>query len=129
MFHEWDDNLAFCPILHVLGLAFTDDAFASEWINCPEDLQTFRVPSHLQSLPLHWKESMLEIPVFRCAVSKGGQVITSPTKALQYATIANQNLRLGKSTGFKDPFRFYCLRKGAANAINSQYTLYFFVLF
>ncbi|KAI9770756.1 MAG: hypothetical protein M1840_003006 [Geoglossum simile] len=89
-----------------------------EWINCPEDLQTFQVPSHLQSLPLQWKESMLEIPVFRRAVSEGGQVITSPTKALQYATIANQNLRLGKSTGFKDPFRFYCLRRGAANAIN-----------
>ncbi|KAI9763720.1 MAG: hypothetical protein M1839_006318 [Geoglossum umbratile] len=118
VFHERDDNLAFCPILHVLGLAFADDAFASEWINCPEDLQTFQVPSHLQSLPLQWKESMLEIPVFRRAVSEGGQVITSPTKALQYATIANQNLRLGKSTGFKDPFRFYCLRRGAANAIN-----------
>ena len=52
---------------------------------------------------------MLEIPVFRRTASEGGQIITSPTKALQYATIASQNLRLGKSAGFRDSFRFYCL--------------------
>ena len=68
---------------------------------------------------------MLEILVFRRTASEGGQIITSPTKALQYATIANQNLRLGKSAGFRDPFRFYCLRRGAANAINSEYTFCF----
>jgi hypothetical protein len=52
VFHERDDNLAICPILHVLALAFADDAFESEWINCPKDLCTFQIPSHLQSLPL-----------------------------------------------------------------------------
>jgi hypothetical protein len=84
VFHERDDDLAFCPILHVLALAFAKDAFTS---NYPEDLQTFQVPSHLQSLLLRWKESMLEILVFQCAVSEEGQIITSPTKAFQYATI------------------------------------------
>ena len=124
MFHERDDNLAFCPILHVLALAFADDAFESEWINCPEDLSTFQIPSHLQSLPLRWKDSKLETPIFRRAVFEGGRIITSPTKALQYGTIANHNLRLGKSMGYPDPFRLYCLRRGAANAINSQYTIF-----
>jgi hypothetical protein len=79
VFHERDDNLVFCPILYVLALAFADNAFASEWINCLEDLEAFQVPSHLQSLLLSWKESMLEVLVFRRAVSEGGQIVTSST--------------------------------------------------
>ncbi|KAI9854148.1 MAG: hypothetical protein M1813_001355 [Trichoglossum hirsutum] len=54
MFHERDDNLAFCPILYVLALAFADNAFASEWINCLEDLgHLILVSENSHRLPPH----------------------------------------------------------------------------
>ena len=120
VFHERDDNLAFCPILHVLALAFADHAFESQWIQQPEDLSTFEVPSYLQGIPLSWKPSMLEVPLLRRAVHTEDGIITSPTEALQYRGIARQTLRLGQSAGFREPFHLYNLRRGAGNAVNSQ---------
>lgn len=65
------------------------------------------------------KESKLGIPAFQSTVPLEGQITASPDKPLQFATISNLSLQPGKSAGFKDPLRFYCLCKGAANAINS----------
>lgn len=56
VFHERDDNLAFCLILQVLALAFADGAFASEHIQTPADLDRIPVPSYLQCVPLEWKD-------------------------------------------------------------------------
>lgn len=118
VFYERDDNLSFCAILHVFALAFADSAFESEWINCPDDLSTFSVPSHLMAVQLHFHEHMQEIPLCRRAVRLDGQLVTSPTKALQYTTIHHQNVRLGEEAGFKDRFTFYNGRRGGGEGIN-----------
>lgn len=120
VFHERDDNLAFCPILHILALGFANDAFKSEWIRHPEDISTLEVPLYLEGVPLEWKPSKLEIPLFRGNIRLENGIITSDTNPLQYRTIAEQTLRLGRSAGFREPFRFYNLRRGCGNALNSQ---------
>ncbi|KAF1814524.1 hypothetical protein P152DRAFT_447870 [Eremomyces bilateralis CBS 781.70] len=118
VFCERDDNLAFCAILQVFGLAFADDAFDSDWIKQPKDLYTFSVPPHLQSVQLHWKESMQDIPIFRRSVFRGGQATISPNRSVQYMNLYYQNARLGKSAGFADPLGLYSYRRGAGEAID-----------
>jgi hypothetical protein len=49
-------------------------------------------------------------------ISKG----RSQIKAAQYNTLSKYNIRLGKSAGLESPFRWYTLRRGAGNAINSM---------
>ena len=101
-------------------MALADKAFKSTWIDKPEDLYIDRIPSHLQSIKLDWKSSMLEVPLFRRAVWKGGSVHISPYKSVQYTTIHHQNLRLGKSAGFSEPLGLYNYRRGAGEAIDRK---------
>jgi hypothetical protein len=49
--------------------AFLDDAFASPHIKCPRDIWRFtNVPDHRHSTPIHFKDSLKNIPIFRRAV-------------------------------------------------------------
>ena len=118
VFHERDDNLAFCPILHVLSLAFADQAFLSPWLQEPKDLYTFRVEDDrgLESLPLEWKPDMLDLPLLRRA--------TDTAAPWKYGEARAPNARLGTALGFKDPFHFYALRRGAGEAIDGKHTIF-----
>ncbi|KAF1815641.1 hypothetical protein P152DRAFT_192051 [Eremomyces bilateralis CBS 781.70] len=118
-----DDNLAFCTILQVLSLAFADNAFESDWIKRPKDLYTFSVPFHLQSVQLHWKESMQDIPIFRRSVARGGEVAISPDRSVQYMTPCYQNARLGKSAGIADTLGLYSYHRGAGESIDCKCTI------
>ncbi|EGP82385.1 uncharacterized protein MYCGRDRAFT_11476, partial [Zymoseptoria tritici IPO323] len=117
VFHERDDNLAFCPILHVLALAFADKAFSSPWLQEPKDIYTFHVDGDrgLQGLPLEWKRDMLDMPVLRRS--------TDSRAALKYHEARDANVRLGKAVGYKDPFQFYQGRRGAGEALNARTTV------
>ncbi|OJD23960.1 hypothetical protein ACJ73_04688 [Blastomyces percursus] len=68
IFHERDDNLALCPISHFLALALADGAFEAHGINSVEDVFRIRVQASRNSLQLRWKQSMLNVPIFRRAV-------------------------------------------------------------
>jgi hypothetical protein len=102
-------------------LAFDDDAFLSPFIKNPEDLLAIHIADHRNGMPIEWKSSMMETPLLRRAVRTPQGLITSPTKAAQFNATRKYNLRLGKSAGLEKPFRFYTLRRGAGEAINSTY--------
>ena len=63
---------------------------------------------------------MMEVPLLRRAVSKGGVVNISPYQAVQYTTVNYQNVRLGKSAGFPEPLKLYNYRRGAGEAIDRK---------
>jgi len=118
--YERDDNLAFCPILHVLALAFADHAFKSDWLRSPCDIERINVPEFLMSVPLEWKDEMQAIPLLRnsCRSSYGTEC--SPNAGLPYVIANMHTVRLGKSAGFKENFNLYSLRRGAGEAIDSK---------
>lgn len=114
VFHERDDNLALCPIAHVLALAFADNAFRSDWLRDPEDLYLFGIDStrQLRGIPLEWKQEMLDVPLLRRD--------TASKIAWTYTEARSAASRLGRAVGFKDPFVFYQGRRGAGEAIDGK---------
>ncbi|KAI9766747.1 MAG: hypothetical protein M1839_004778 [Geoglossum umbratile] len=91
LFHERDDNLAICPILQFLALAFADNAFEAEVINSLEDIFRLNVKAPRNSLQLKWKHSWQDTPIFRHAVCTLDGIRISSDKALQYSTIPLPN--------------------------------------
>jgi len=61
--HE-DYQLAYCPIAHIAALAFADNAFENPRLT-PKLLHKLRMPKRLHVLPLQFKKSMHNIPIFR----------------------------------------------------------------
>ncbi|KAL9049391.1 MAG: hypothetical protein Q9162_007245 [Coniocarpon cinnabarinum] len=121
LFHEREDNLTMCPILHMLALALADEAFEAG-IRSVEDIYRLRVTGGRNSLELRWKESMLDVPVFRRLVSSKEGITTSSTRALTY-NVFNKSLRdLGQRAGLRWPLTPYCLRRAAGNALDGQAT-------
>jgi hypothetical protein len=59
-----DYQLTYCPILHIVAMAFRDEAFENERLT-PELVWRLRVPKRLSSLPLRWKTKKLNLPVLR----------------------------------------------------------------
>lgn len=104
-----------CPIIHFLGHAFADDAFKA--IRSPSQLKYLRVPSGKHGLQLEWKESMQNIPIFRQYQPDG---TVAPTRAMTYHDLAKQLAELGYRAKFRDVLRTYCLRRGAANAVDGK---------
>lgn len=99
-----------------IGIAFRDDAFASKYIREPRDVWRYtHVPSHRLSTPIHLKEEVQEIPVFRRAVKDAeGRWITHPTGALPYKKVQEDEIATSRSDGSKEPGSLYKYRKGAA---------------
>ncbi|EDN08839.1 FluG domain-containing protein [Histoplasma capsulatum] len=121
IFHERDDNLALCPVSHFLALALADDAFDARGINSIEDVLRIRVMAPRNSLHLKWKPHMLNVPVFRRAVHTAEGIRISPDKALPYDTFNQYLQRLGRNAGFEHKLTPYCIRRGTANAVDSEY--------
>ena len=118
MLHERDDALAFCTILQVLALALTDQAFLSDWVEGPGDIATIKVPSHLNSVPLHWKPEIKNKPIFRAAEQGEHGWKVSDTVALGYSHLAEKTGLLVEDSGFEQHLTFYALRRGAGNVVN-----------
>ncbi|KAI9855621.1 MAG: hypothetical protein M1824_005948 [Vezdaea acicularis] len=115
VFHERDDHLAFCPILLFLALAFADEAF--EDVSSPEALNRIRVPPCREAIQFRWKNSMLNIPIFRQTESTVNGPRISPTRALPASDYAAYLGKLSLSAGLERKVTPYCLRRGGANAI------------
>jgi hypothetical protein len=43
---------SFCLTKVILGLVFSDMAFASKWTRDPQDVYNFDIPDRLQSVPI-----------------------------------------------------------------------------
>ncbi|EAW21814.1 FluG domain protein [Aspergillus fischeri NRRL 181] len=96
---ERNDNLGLCVIQDILEYAFLDNAFAT----------------HRLSTPIHFKESMKEIPIFRRPVKDSeGRWITHPALAYQYDRAEEYEIATSRSAGLKTPGSLYKYRKGAA---------------
>jgi Protein of unknown function (DUF3435) len=99
-----------------LEYAFLDKAFASDRIKEPRDIWRYtHVPAHRLSTPLHFKESIKDIPVFRRAMRDfEGKWITDPVQAFQYDRVQEYEIAASKLASFKNPSSLYKYRKGAA---------------
>ncbi|KAB8259317.1 hypothetical protein BDV32DRAFT_159408 [Aspergillus pseudonomiae] len=116
---ERNDNLGLCVIQDILEYAFCDGAFASDRIKEPRDIWRYtHVPAHRLSTPIHFKESLREIPIFRRAVKDSeGKWVTHPTRALSYDQAQEYEISTSKSAGYKKPGSLYKYRKGAATKL------------
>jgi hypothetical protein len=104
-----------CLVTHFLGLTFADDAFLD--LRKPSDLEYLRVPSHKHSVPLEFKDSKKNIPLFR-SFKRDGSI--SNYRAITYDELARELALLGIRTGFLGVLRAYNLRRGTANSVNSK---------
>jgi hypothetical protein len=72
-----DDYLAYYLIAHIASLAFTDDAFENTRLT-PEFPHKLKVPGRLRALPLRFKKSMWNTPIFRSTVQTVSGLRTYP---------------------------------------------------
>lgn len=117
---ERNDNLGLCVIQDILEYAFLDNAFASEYITCPRDIWNLtKVPEHRLSTPVHFKEAVKEIPIFRRAMkNEEGVWITNPWHALTYGTALEYEQSTSTSAGSKEKGTLYKYLKGAASNLS-----------
>jgi hypothetical protein len=116
--HE-DSQLAYCPITHILALAFVDDAFDSPQLT-PEFVCQLKVPKRLHSLPLRWKKSKLNVPLFRQPVQTEYGTRIHPTLPMKYDTSNSSIKSLGEAVGYRYPVQHYCFRRWTANEANRK---------
>jgi hypothetical protein len=121
LFHEEDDPI-FCPITHMLALAFADNAFEAPSLKSAKDIFKLKIRRPFNSVQLMWKESMLKTPIFRQAVRCADGFQTSPRKALCYSTFDYYLERLGCVTGFEEKLSGYCVRRGTGNVVDGMFT-------
>ena len=106
--HE-DAQLAYCPIAHILALAFTDDAFENTNLML-ELVCQLKVPKRLHSLPIRWKKSKLDVPLFRHTIQTEYGMRTHPTLPMKYDTSNSSIKQLGEATGYQYPIQHYCFQ-------------------
>lgn len=117
--HE-DDDTVFCPVLQFLALAFADQAFATDDLRLAKQLQNARVQPPLNCQIFQWKESILDIPVFRQPVQVAEGVRTSPDRAWQYDQFHPSLKILGLATGFREIISIYVIRRETGNVMNGM---------
>lgn len=115
--YECSEDPSTCPILLFLALAFDDDAF--EAISTVQQLFDLKIPDHLTSLTIDFKDEVKEQPVFKRIGLKSNNESEVP-HAFQYKQLEGAINKLGLISGFKQNLTSYHLRRGAANAINSK---------
>src|SRR5271155_306879 len=116
--HE-DYQLVYCLIAHITALAFVDDAFQNARLT-PEILPKLRAPGRLHVLPLLFKKSMWNTPIFRSTVQTVSGVHTHPTRPMLYRTANDALKTLGELAGYRYPIHYYCFRRGVANEANRK---------
>lgn len=120
-FVERRDTPCFCLVKLIIGLAWHDRAFASDWIQDPSDLWKIKIPRRLNAVPIEWATEWKDVPVLRRAVRNAtGNIVTSPKLACQFSQMASWNRRLGMAFGMPERFDFKVLRRMAGAALNSE---------
>ena len=109
-----------CPISHILARALRDDAILVEGYMTAEPFFNTNLQNPVPAIPIHWKPSMLKVPVFRRSVQTATRYEKSMTEPMPYSTYAFYLERLGEDTGFEEKLTSYCFRRGLANAINGR---------
>ncbi|OQV11319.1 hypothetical protein CLAIMM_15173 [Cladophialophora immunda] len=115
-----DDNPLFCPVTHIIVLAFDDKAYAPPDLVSPQQLFRLKVRPGQGRQPIPWKREMLAIPVFRRTLRCREGFVLSPDKPLTYGVYHPSVVRLGEALGFVEILKTYCLRKGQGNNINDD---------
>ncbi len=108
-----DTQLAYWPIKHIFGQAFAENAFESPELT-PEFVCQLKVPKRLHSLPLRWKKSMLDVPLFRDTVRTEYGVRIHPSQPMKYDTSKSMLRGLGETAGYRYPIKHYCFRRWTA---------------
>jgi hypothetical protein len=107
----------------MLALALHDEAFEASTMQKVDQIFQAEVPPHKNSRTLHWKEDMLDVPVFRQPIrSEDGTRKTSPIEPLRSSTSYDYFKRLGLLTGFEHSLTHYCIRRGTGNAVDDVAT-------
>ena len=86
----------------------------------PELLLKLRVPKRLHALPLRFRKSMHNIPIFRSTVWTASGVVTHPTQPGSFHSASDDLKRLGEVAGYRHPIHFYCFRRWVANEANRK---------
>lgn len=103
----------------MVALAILDQAFKAE-VASVEDVYKIRVMPPRRSLEFHWKEHILDIPVFRQPQSSAGNLGTSPTQPIRYHTYLGYLQRLGMLSGFMQILTCYMIRRGSGEGVEGS---------
>jgi hypothetical protein len=114
-----DYQLTYCPILHIVTMAFRDNAFENERLT-PDLVWKLRVPKRLPSLPLRWKKNKLKLPVLRRMKQTPHGVEVDPTLPMTYDSSNLALKHIGEGLGYEDPPDHYNFRRWAANEVNRR---------
>ncbi|KAK4196456.1 FluG domain-protein [Triangularia verruculosa] len=114
------DTLMFDATVLMIAIGFLDDAFRDEFSSV-EDLYSVRTTSNRGSLNLSWKESILDVPIFRHPGSDCLRT-SSCVQPIGYNTYLEYLRMLGKHTGFEATITPYAFRRGAGEAIEGVAT-------
>jgi hypothetical protein len=85
-----------------------------------EPFFTTKLKNPMKAMLVHWKPSMLKIPIFRQAVQTAEGFQTSKWKCLPYSTYTHYLDRLGWETGFPEKLTHYAMRRGTGNAVDGE---------
>lgn len=99
----------------MIAIGFLDNAFRDDFSSV-ENLYSVRTTSNRGSLNLFWKESILNVLIFRYAGSDCLETSLC-VQPIGYYTYLEYLRELGKHTGFKAAITPYAFRRGAGEAI------------
>src|SRR5947209_20334426 len=116
--HE-DYRLAYCSMAYIAALAFADDVFQNARLT-PEIMPKLRVPGRLHVLPLIFKKSMWNTPIFRSTVQTVAGVHTHPPRPMLHPYSQWRPKTLGEFAWYHYPIHYYCLRLWVANVANRK---------
>jgi hypothetical protein len=116
----YDETLVFSPHVFLLGMLFSDDAFAAYNLTSPEDLSRLDIPRDHQQLRLNIKQELDDVPLFHKVIRTPQGYKVSPTERLAYSTLLPWIRSLGQITGFAQVTRPYSLRYGGGKAFNDN---------
>jgi hypothetical protein len=108
-------KIIFCPITIIISIALRDKAFAVDQLNNAQSVFRIRAGA-TKSTTLHWKPSILKVPVFRQYTGTA----LSPDRPLQYHILRDESKRVWEDAGNEEHFTLKVFRRGAANGINGM---------
>lgn len=123
----FDPSLILSPHAFLLGLIFTDGAFAAPNLKSATRLSEPDIRPGYQQLELLFKPSMLDVPIFSKSVKTGYGYEISPYEPLTYATLLSLMKNISLILGLLQPTRPYCLRYNAGNEFNQSGECYVFL--
>ncbi|KAK0739030.1 hypothetical protein B0T21DRAFT_361787 [Apiosordaria backusii] len=114
------DNLMFDATVLMIAIGLLDDAFKNKFSSV-QDLYSIRTSSNRGSLDLCWKESILDVPIFRHPGSDCLRT-SSCVQPIRYNTYLQYLHMLGEHSGFMEVLTPYAFRRGAGEAIEGVAT-------